>query len=87
MSQAKVDRYKLEKRNRASAMRREKRRSVASRFVLCVFIATILIWAGLSAWAIIDGTGNGKENIPVYTVDASPIDNFLGGLPSRHETT
>ncbi|MBR1391037.1 MAG: hypothetical protein IJ567_06305 [Lachnospiraceae bacterium] len=48
MSQAKVDRYKNEKRNRKKIMRREKAASVLRTSVVTLVAAAIVGWAGYS---------------------------------------
>lgn len=50
MSQAKVDRYKQEKRNRKQIMAREKRQHIAVCTAGCVLAAAIVGWAGYSGY-------------------------------------
>lgn len=50
MSQAKVDRYKEEKKNRKKIMAKEKRIRIAGYTAGCLVIATIIGWAGYSGY-------------------------------------
>ena len=47
MSQAKVDRYKEEKKNRKKIMAKEKRMRIAGYVAGCLVAAGIIGWAGL----------------------------------------
>ena len=80
MSQAKVDRYKEEKRNRAALMRKEKRKSFLSRLAACTVMTAIAVWIGISAWIAVENKTGMVEQVPSYTVDMSVIDDYLNGL-------
>ena len=50
MSQAKVDRYKEEKKNRKKIMAKEKRMRIAGYVAGCLVAAGIIGWAGYSGY-------------------------------------
>lgn len=76
MSQAKVDRYKNEKRNRKKIMRREKAASVLRTSVITLVAAAIIGWAGYSV------VQRYQDNRPVsYTdVNISAISDYLNNI-------
>ena len=51
MSQAKVDRYKEEKKNRKKIMAKEKRMRIAGYVAGCLVAAGIIGWAGSSGYS------------------------------------
>lgn len=51
MSQAKVDRYKEEKKNRKKIMAKEKRMHIAGYVVGCLVAVGIIGWAGYSGYS------------------------------------
>ena len=51
MSQAKVDRYKEEKKNRKKIMAKEKRMRIAGYIVGCLVAVGIIGWAGYSGYS------------------------------------
>ena len=51
MSQAKVDRYKEEKKNRKQTMKKEKRNRVLARTVGVIIAAAIVCWIGFSGYS------------------------------------
>ncbi len=48
MSQAKVDRYKDEKKNRKKNMKKEKVQNIIRRCAVCVIAVALIGWAGYS---------------------------------------
>ena len=54
MSQAKVDRYKEEKKNRKQTIKKEKRNRVLGRTLGVVIAAAIVCWIGFSSLLYID---------------------------------
>ena len=52
MSQAKVDRYKEEKKNRKKIMAKEKRMRIAGYVAGCLVAAGIIGWAGYSGYRL-----------------------------------
>lgn len=81
MSQAKVDRYKQEKKNRDKIMKKQKMEWLATKIVLGVFGVAIVGWAGFSTYQAFNGP---KDNVVVetesYTVNTSALDDYLNGL-------
>ena len=51
MSQAKVDRYKEEKKNRKQTMKKEKRNRVLARSLGVVIAAAVVCWIGFSGYS------------------------------------
>ena len=79
MSQAKVDRYKEEKKNRKEIMAKEKRQNT-----LCALAGGIVALA-LVAWIGISGYNMYQANQPLETiyVDMTEIDNYMSGLDAE----
>lgn len=76
MSQAKVDRYKEQKKNRKKIMRREKIASVLRKCAGTVVVLAILGWAGYSAVSMY------QKNQPAsYTeVNITAISDYISSL-------
>ncbi len=84
MSQAKVDRYKEEKRNRAKIMAREKRNARIARVCSTVAAIAIVGWAGYSVYDTVTNR-NAADNTTTteteaYTVNTSAITEYLDAL-------
>lgn len=81
MSQAKVDRYKEEKKNRAKIIKREKREWAATKAGLSLVAVVLVAWIGFSVYngvnAPAEGTVTEKET---YTVDTTALDDFISDL-------
>ena len=65
MSQAKVDRYKEEKKNRKKIMAKEKRMRIAGYVAGCLVAAGIIGWAGYSGYSAYEA------NKPMETIYAN----------------
>ena len=83
MSQAKVDRYKEEKRNREKIMKKQKRDWMLIKTGLGVAAAVVIVWAGISVY-------NGLETEttverPVYYVDISDMQGYLSDMTASVE--
>ena len=83
MSQAKVDRYKEEKRNRAKIMAKQKRESFLMKVCGTVLAVAIVGWAGFSMYQTI--TRPAEENnvtaeTESYTVNLDALDDYIGSL-------
>lgn len=76
MSQAKVDRYKEEKRNRKEIIAKEKRKRTLNKIAGWLIALALIAWAGFSAYGIY------KDNQPMETIytDLSAINDYLGTL-------
>lgn len=81
MSQAKVDRYKEEKKNRQKMIKKEKRHERVLK-VCGIVVALVLIgWVGYSGYNSIikNSTAEGKT----YSVDTASLDDFMNNLPGE----
>jgi len=78
MSQAKVDKYKKEKANRAQIMAKEKRNRFLNKLLGCVVVLAIVAWAGYSGYSAYMSSYTPEKTL-VYT-DA--LDDYLSGLAS-----
>ena len=82
MSQAKVDRYKEEKKNRSKIMKKQKMELLLTKIVLAVFAVAIVGWAGVSLYQNITNPSSTATAVTEsYTVDVSAIDDYLNSLP------
>lgn len=76
MSQAKVNRYKEEKKNREKILKKEKRDAAIRKGVLALVGVAILGWAGYSAYDSLK-----PEPVPSsYEINTSALDEFLNGI-------
>lgn len=80
MSQAKVDRYKEEKRNRKETLRREKRKHLAAKTAGLIVAAALVAWGGYSVYD--EFIGSRPADVKTYRIDAAPIDDFMNDLYS-----
>ena len=81
MSQAKVDRYKEEKKNRKQIMAREKRNWFLTQLCLALVGLLIVVWVGFSAYqAITKPAGDAVQEVKSYTLDNSAIEDYLDSL-------
>ena len=81
MSQAKIDRYKEEKKNRSKIMKKQKMEWLLTKVVLTVCAVVIVGWIGVSLYQNITNPSTTTVETESYTVDASPIDDYLNSLP------
>lgn len=81
MSQAKVDRYKEEKKNRQKMMKKEKRHENAIK-VCGVALALVLI-----GWVVYSGyntfTKGSAAAGKTYSVNTTSLDDFMSNLPGE----
>lgn len=79
MSQAKVDRYKEEKRNRKETMAKEKRKHTLS------VLAGGLVAVVFAAWIGVSGYNMYQANKPLETiyVDMTEFDNYMSSLDAE----
>lgn len=80
MSQAKVDRYKEEKRNREKIMKKQKMEWMLTKVGLAVFGVAIVGWAGFSVYQNVTSTPKTVTVTENYTVNTSSLDDYLNGL-------
>ncbi len=81
MSQAKVDRYKEEKKNRAKIIKREKREWAATKAGLSLVALALVAWIGFSVYTGVNSTSDDTVvEKDTYTVDMTALDDFLADL-------
>lgn len=84
MSQAKVDRYKEEKKNRKQIMAREKREWAMLKAGGAVIACLVVGWIGFSVYQSVNAPKAADTNTPIevtdYTVNMDAIDNYLQTL-------
>ena len=81
MSQAKVDRYKEEKKNRKKIMKKEKTQNVLLRVCGVVVCAAVVVWIGVSAVGLSkSGSEDTTAETTSYTLDTSALDAYSEGL-------
>ncbi len=83
MSQAKVDRYKEEKRNRKKIMAKEKRNWFFTQLFLIAIGVAIVVWvviAGYQAFTSSSSTSTTPVEMKTYTLDNSAIEDYLTSL-------
>ena len=79
MSQAKVDRYKEEKRNRAKIIKKQKREWMLTKIGMSVVGLVLVAWVGVSVYTGFNSTEADGEK-PTYTVNTTAIDDFMSEL-------
>lgn len=79
MSQAKVDRYKEEKKNRKKTMAKEKRLHLLA--VVCGWVVVIALagWAGVSGYRIYES----KKPVETIYANVSPITDYINSLSTE----
>ena len=85
MSQAKVDRYKEEKRNRAQIIKKQKREWMAVKAGLSLVALVMVAWVGFSVYTTLNPEDTTVTEKPTYTVDTSAIDDFMETLELEEE--
>ena len=83
MSQAKVDRYKEEKRNRAKLIRKEKREWMFTKIGLAAIAVIMIGWVGMSVYTSIKQPDENAEVLETYTLDTSALDEYISGLSAE----
>ena len=85
MSQAKVDRYKEEKRNRAQIIKKEKRQMMAMKAGASLVALVMVAWVGFSVYRTLNPEDTTTVEKPTYTVDTAAIDDFMETLDLEEE--
>lgn len=86
MSQAKVDRYKEEKRNRAQIIKKQKREWLAVKASLSLVALVMVAWVGFSVYRVMNPADTTTPvDKPTYTVDTAAIDDFMDTLDLEEE--
>lgn len=76
MSQAKVDRYKEEKRNRKKEVQKTKRQRRLAKIIVPVVAIAIVAWIAYSGVSFYQA----QKPVTEFSVDLSAINDYLGGL-------
>lgn len=79
MSQAKVDRYKEDKKNRKEIMAKEKRQRTLVSLAAGVIAVALIAWAGVSGYNMYQAS---KPLETVY-VDTTAIDDYMTNLDAE----
>lgn len=85
MSQAKVDRYKEEKRNRAKIIKKEKRQWMATKLGMYLVGLVLVAWIGVSVYNGVTTKDASEIEKPTYTVDTTALDDFMMDLTAEEE--
>ncbi len=85
MSQAKVDRYKEEKRNRAQIIKKQKREWMAVKAGMSLVALVMVAWVGFSVYSALNPEDTTVTEKPTYTVDTTAIDDFMETLDLEEE--
>lgn len=80
MSQAKVDRYKEEKRNREKIIKKQKREWMLTKIGLSLVGLVLVAWVGVSIYSGVTSTDGIDTEKPTYTVNTTAIDDFMSEL-------
>ena len=81
MSQAKVDKYKHDKKNRAQIMKKQKRNAMIAKIAGGIVAVVLVCWIGVSIYNVVN-----PETSSTYTVDAAALDDYLNQLTAESET-
>ena len=85
MSQAKVDRYKEEKKNRAKLIKKEKRQWMATKAGLSLVGLVLVGWVGVSVYNGVTAPDGSVTEKQTYTMDTSSLDDYLKELKAEVE--
>ena len=84
MSQAKVDRYKEEKRNRQAIMKKQKREWMLTKIFGGVLTGVIVLWAGFSIYQSLTvkpvDTATQTVEVTDYTVNMDALEDYFNSL-------
>lgn len=82
MSQAKVDRYKEEKKNRKQLIKKAKREWMAVKAGLTVGVIALVAWVGIAAYQAIT-TPDPTGEVVTYEVNTSALDDYMSDLAAE----
>lgn len=80
MSQAKVDRYKEQKKNRKEIMKKEKREWLLTKLGVSAVGLALAAWIGISVANGFIEPDTTTPEVKSYTVNTSALDDFVDGL-------
>lgn len=84
MSQAKVDRYKEEKKNRQKIMKKQKLENALLKLGGTLVAVALVGWLGFSVYQTVTSSKDAVSN--TYSVDTAAVDEYLNGLSKETET-
>ncbi len=85
MSQAKVDRYKEEKRNREKIIKKQKREWMLTKAAMSLVALVLVVWIGVSVYNGFNSADSTTTDLPTYTVDTAALDDYLMSLDTAEE--
>ena len=84
MSQAKVDRYKEEKKNRQAIMKKQKMEWMMTKICGGVIAAVLVVWVGFSIYqtATVKPADTATQTVEVtdYTVNMDALEDYINSL-------
>ncbi len=83
MSQAKVDRYKEQKKNRKKIMAKEKREWFLTQAFLVILGLVIIVWVAIAGYqAVTTPTADTDTAVEstTYTIDSSALEDYLSSI-------
>lgn len=83
MSQAKVDRYKEEKKNRKETIKKEKRKRVLGKTVGVIIAAAIVCWIGFSGYSYYQE----KKPMTKTELSTAALNDYMSSLSATDNVT
>lgn len=83
MSQAKVDRYKEDKRNREKIIKKQKREWMLTKLGLSAVGVVLVVWVGVSVYNGVTTEDEVLTDRPSYSVHTDALDDYLIGLSAE----
>lgn len=80
MSQAKVDRYKEQKKNRKQIIKKEKREWALVQAGLGLFAVVVVAWAGVAVYQGVTAPAETTGELTTYTVNTTALDDYMSEL-------
>lgn len=83
MSQAKVDRYKEDKKNREKIMKKQKMEWTLTKLGLGVFAVVLIGWVAIAGVQRAEMQSTTVTEVVDYTVDTSALDDYLNNISAE----
>ena len=83
MSQAKVDRYKGQKKNRKQIIKKEKREWALVQAGLGLFAVVVVAWAGVAVYQGVTAPAETTGELTTYTVNTTALDDYMSELTAE----
>ena len=84
MSQAKVDRYKEQKKNRKQIIKKEKREWALVQAGLGLFAVVVVAWAGVAVYQGVTAPAETTtDELTTYTVNTTALDDYMSELTAE----